>query len=40
MISIAFPLLIVIVLVVVGIVSIKKSRGTKDKSSNDHPTNW
>ena len=40
MISIAFPLLIVIVIVVVGIVSIKKARGTKDKSSNEHPTNW
>ena len=40
MISIAFPLLIVIVLVVVGIVSLKKARGTKDKSSNEHPTNW
>jgi len=36
------PLLvsIVIVAVVVGIVSIKKARGAKDKSSNDHPTNW
>lgn len=34
------PLLIIIVLAVVGVMSIKKNQGTKDKSSNDHPTNW
>ena len=34
------PLLIIIVLVVVGIKLIKKKQGAKDKSSNDHPTNW
>ena len=33
------PLLIIIVLTVVGVMSIK-NQGTKDKSSNDHPTNW
>ena len=37
-----FPLLLLIVIVpvVVGVVSLKKARGTKDKSSNEHPTNW
>ena len=34
------PLLIIIVLMVVGVMSIKKNQGAKDKSSNDHPTNW
>ena len=34
-------LLIIIVLVVVGItLIIKKNLGAKDRSSNDHPTNW
>ena len=33
-------LLIIIVLVVVGITLIKKNQGAKDRSSNDHPTNW
>ena len=33
--------LILIVIVVVGIIMLlKKNQGTKDKSSNDHPTNW
>ena len=36
----SLPIVIVLVLVVVGIVSLKKARGTKDKSSNEHPTNW
>jgi len=35
------PLLIFIVIVIVGmIMALKKNQGTKDKSSNDHPTNW
>ena len=34
------PLLIIIVLAVVGAMLIKKNKGTKDKSSNNHPTNW
>ena len=34
------PLLVIIVLAVVGAMLIKKNQGTKDKSSNNHPTNW
>ena len=34
------PLLIIIVLAVVGAMLIKKNQGAKDKSSNNHPTNW
>ena len=34
------PLLIIIVLAIFGAKLIKKKQGTKDKSSNNHPTNW
>jgi len=32
------PLLIIVV--AVGIMLVKKNKGAKDKSSNNHPTNW
>ena len=34
------PLLIIIVLVVVGIMLIKKNHGIKDRASKDNPSTW